>query len=149
MTPPAGGSWAIDLSAANQALFRRVFGAMFASVTPVEDVDAQGVDLVLKPSLMDFRISTPANGATKFFEAWISYRVGVYAPGSGRIAMLPIDAYGRSSNPLLGDDEALRQAARRALRDAATALVLKLPDQAYVRSALAQHRPAEGKDGQP
>lgn len=148
-TTPSGDQWAIELGAANEALFRRVFGAMFASVTPVADVDTAAVDLVLRPRLVDFQFSTPGTGGSRFFEAWVSYDIGVYAPNTGRIASLPIHAYGRSPNPMLGDDEALRQAIKRALRDAATALVLKLPDKPFLQPRQARSKSSSITGRQP
>lgn len=142
----AGGSdWTIDLGEANGELFRRLLTGIFQSVTDVQRINAgAGVDVVIRPKIADFQFSTPGRFGNGFFEAWIEYRVCVHRPDGAPIVDWPVTAYGRRADPLLRNSEALREAVELAMRDAAAALALRLPDEAALRTFLNDAEPASG-----
>jgi len=126
---PDDSEWQVDLGPAQSALFEQVLRGVFAQTVRVEGLDVEDVDGLLTPTLANFQVSTPELNQSKYYEAWLRYRVRLLDRDGREVETLEIKAYGRSADRLLGDDEALRAAVRDAMRDAAAVLVQRLQDQ--------------------
>ncbi len=121
--------WEIDLGEPVKATFQRTLDALYRDVRVTQTRDASAVDLIVVPTWEDAQISGPGRSHTEFHEAWLHFDVLLLDPHGERVDRWPIRAYGRSHDRLLGDDEAVAEAVDQALRDAATALILKLRGQ--------------------
>lgn len=132
--------WEINFGRANVVLFEKVFAGMFKQVTsvasPLKVLNPSalppGTKAVIKPILEDYQLSTPKQSKTKYFEVWIKYRMQLYDTKGKLIEDWPFTAYGRNQKELLGSSDALNEATRRAMRDAATAVVLDFMKQRKV-----------------
>lgn len=131
---PDGSNWTVELGKANSALFREMMTGLFASVKSVSSTTAPGSKAVIKPMVMDYQFSTPDQSKTEYFETWIKYQIEVYSASGQLVTEWPFTAYGRSQAGFLATEAALRQATKRAMRDAATAMTLELMQQPAVRA---------------
>ncbi|MEQ8798529.1 MAG: hypothetical protein RJQ08_02025 [Salinisphaeraceae bacterium] len=118
--------WDIGLGEPVEATFQRTLDALYRDVRVTDTQDASGVDLIVVPTWEDAQISGPGRSHTEFHEAWLHFDVRLLDGEGAQVDRWPIRAYGRSRDRLLGDNEAVAEAVERALRDAATALILKL-----------------------
>lgn len=118
--------WDIGLGEPVEATFQQTLDALYRDVRVTDTQDASGVDLIVVPTWEDAQISGPGRSHTEFHEAWLHFDVLLLDPRGSRVDRWPIRAYGRSHDRLLGDDTAVAEAVGRALRDTATALILKL-----------------------
>jgi hypothetical protein len=135
--------WSIDLGGSNAALFRQLFGHMFASVTLVgeeDDPGLMGLDALIEPSIDAFEFSTPTQSKTEAFAVWIRYRLKVYDREGNLISNWPVSAYGKSQTTSMNKDEALKRAAVLAMRDAAALMIMKF-DKVTRISELADEAP--------
>lgn len=122
--------WDIALGEPVESTFRRTLDALYREVRVTQTRDAAGVDLLVMPVWEDAQVSGPGGSHTEFHEAWLHFDVQLFDDQGKRVDRWPIRAYGRSHDRLLGDDKAVTEALDRALRDTATALILKLRGQA-------------------
>ncbi|MDT0617994.1 hypothetical protein RM531_05875 [Salinisphaera sp. P385] len=121
--------WNIGLGEPAEFTFGRTLDALYRDVRVTDTPDASGVDLIVVPTWADAQISGPGDSHGEFHEAWLHFDVRLLDDAGAQVDRWPIRAYGRSRDRLLGDDEAVAEAVERALRDAATALILKLRGQ--------------------
>lgn len=145
---PTGGSWEIDLGAANVGLFERVTAGMFQHVV-AGDVSVSAVDLRLQPALADFQFSTPEQNASAYYEAWLQYRIRVLRPDGTLITEWMLPAYGRAPEQTLAAEASMGSATRIAMRDAAAGMVLEFLREPAIRQALGlDASPADGRGEQ-
>lgn len=137
--PPQGDPrWQLSLGEAHAALFTNLFTGMFRSVRVIgpDAPPPPGVDLLIRPTVVEMELGVPAYLGGEFFQLWATYKMAVTDTNGKPVAAWTVEAYGRSPDPLLGDDEALRAAAVAALRDAAAVVAVMLPRNQAIRAAL-------------
>ncbi len=130
-------SWSIDLGRSNAALFEQLFAYMFSRVVvlaPGDDPQLMPIDALIEPSIDAFEFSTPEQSNTEAFAVWIRYRVKVYDTEGKLVSNWPVAAYGKSQTTMLGDSEALQQAAVLAMRDAAALMIMKFDNVTRISS---------------
>ncbi len=138
-----GGEYAIGLGKAQAAAFMRVLEAMFEKVVTVSSPAAgaatdPAIRGTLEPVLEDYAFVTPTDSGTSMYAASLRYTIRLYAPGGDLKDSWTFTGYGSqpsSSFPGAGDD-ALREATRLALRDAAAKLAAELREQAVGRGLM-------------
>ena len=121
--------WSIDLGASNRLLFTQLFGSMFSEFTVIdENTDAKElpIDALIEPTIDAFEFSVPSQSQTDEFAVWIRYRIKIFDSEGVQVANWPIAAYGKSQASTFGGDQALRQAAVLAMRDAAALIILQM-----------------------
>lgn len=121
--------WTIDLGKSNRLLFTQLFGSMFSDFQIVdESADPRDlpVDALIEPSIDAFEFSVPSQSQKDEFAVWIRYRIKIFDGEGVQVANWPIAAYGKSQATTFGGDEALRQAAVLAMRDAAALIILQM-----------------------
>ncbi|WP_372748597.1 hypothetical protein [Litorivivens sp.] len=135
--PEHGGEWTIRFRGANTQLFETVFRGLFQNLTVATDKDEIPEDaLVITPTMTDFQFSTPGMSKTDFYEVWIKYRLELAQPKNRIVHTWPFTAYGRDEKSGKPASNAMREASRRAMRDAAAAIVLNYPKQKVVKKHL-------------
>lgn len=137
-TLPDGSEWAMDLGAAQVAMFRTTFGSLFRELTLVEPGEAapRTVRIRLRPELRDFQFSTPGQSGKAYYEAWMAYRVEIRDAGGDQLGDWSFNAYGRSAERTLDATGSMSEAVRMALRDAAAVMALRFREQPAVRQLL-------------
>ena len=130
-------SWSIDLGRSNAALFEQLFAYMFANLVilgPDDDPMLMPIDALIEPSIDAFEFSTPEQSNTEAFAVWIRYRLKVYDPEGKLVSNWPVAAYGKSQTTMMGDSDALRNAAILAMRDAAALMIMKFDNVTRISS---------------
>ena len=129
--------WEVNFGRANVVLFQRVMAGMFKETLTREGVEPgplpPGSKAVIKPVMEDYQLSTPKQSKTKYYEVWIKYRLQVYNTEGSLVEDWPFTAYGRNRAGMLGAKDSLNEATRRAMRDAATAVVLDFMKQRKIQ----------------
>ena len=135
--PEHGGEWTLYFRDANVNLFTAIFQGLIENVTVVDKATAipDGA-FVITPAMKDFQFSTPGMSKTDFYEVWIKYQLELAQPKSRILHTWPFTAYGREEKDGKAASSAMREATRRAMRDAAAAIVLNYPKQKVVRKHL-------------
>ncbi len=135
--PEHGGEWTVYFGDANVNLFSAIFQGLIENVKVVEKASAipDGA-FVITPTMKDFQFSTPGMSKTDFYEVWIKYQLELAQPKSRVLHTWPFTAYGREEKDGKAASSAMREATRRAMRDAAAAIVLNYPKQKVVRKHL-------------
>ena len=153
---PERAAWTVEFGESNARLFQQIFTGMFKQLLILDQADLKqlppNIDILLQPVLMDYQISTPAVSKSDYFEVWIKYKLRVADTNRRPVTDWGFTAYGRTPKSGAGGPEsALQEATRRAMRDAAAAIVtgfLRQPGvQAYLngleRSIQAQRQSPE------
>ncbi len=124
---PDRAAWTVEFGESNARLFQQIFTGMFRQLVTLEQEGKAlppNIDILLQPVLMDYQISTPAVSKSDYFEVWIKYKLRVADPNRQPVTDWIFTAYGRTPKAGSGGPEAaLQEATRRAMRDAAAAIV--------------------------
>ena len=132
--PEQGADWTIVFGASQEKLFRSVFEGMFEQVTMVfSQDDIPDGATVLTPVMRDFQFSTPGMSKTDYYEVWIKYSLKLTQGGDKPVVDWAFTAYGREEDSGRSAAGAMREASRRAMRDAAAAIVLNFLKQPAAR----------------
>ena len=136
--PEQGTDWTIVFGDSQEKLFRSVFNGMFEQVELVFDAEAIPEDAtVFTPVMRDFQFSTPGMSKTDYYEVWVKYSLRL-SRGSGKPLLdWPFTAYGRE------------EASRRAMRDAAAAIVLNFLRQPAAKKYFAETTTADSGRNSP
>ena len=149
--PEQGTDWTIVFGDSQEKLFRSVFSGMFEQVELVFDAEAIPEDAtVFTPVMRDFQFSTPGMSKTDYYEVWVKYSLRL-SRGSGKPLLdWPFTAYGREED---GGGRsaagAMREASRRAMRDAAAAIVLNFLKQPAAKKYFAETTTADSGRNSP
>lgn len=136
--PEGGATWTIDFGNANARLFESIFRGMFSEVTLATSLDEVPDNAtVITPLMKDFQFSTPGMSKSEYYEVWIKYRLVLSSPKQKVLHEWPVTAYGREETSGKSASNAMREAGRRAMRDAAAAIVLNYQKQAAVKAHFA------------
>ena len=105
---------------------------------------------VFTPVMRDFQFSTPGMSKTDYYEVWVKYSLRL-SRGSGKPLLdWPFTAYGREED---GGGRsaagAMREASRRAMRDAAAAIVLNFLRQPAAKKYFAETTTADSGRNSP
>ena len=146
--------WEINFARANVILFKQVMAGIYQQVHSIPSNSDNlagtalpvGTKAVITPVMEDYQLSTPKQSKTKYFEVWIKYRMQLYDTSGKLIEDWPFTAYGRNRKDLLGASDALNEATRRAMRDAATAVVLDFMKQPKVNRFFYDSTAAKAKN---
>lgn len=132
--PEKGAEWSIVFGEANARLFDSVLRGMFEPLTVVNSLDevADGAT-VIRPVMHDYQFSTPGMNKGKYYEVWIKYSLQLLHPKNKQLLDWHFTAYGREEASGNSASGALQEASRRAMRDAAAAVVLGFTKQPRVR----------------
>ena len=126
----------IALGEAHANMFRRVLGALFASVyeDTGEGVLPNQTQLVIDVRLKNFQFSTPKQSHAPNCEAWISYELALSTPANQSVSTpLNLNAYGSASvSSGRSYPYYVRLALNRAIRDAGAQLIATLPNHAKI-----------------
>ncbi len=131
--------WAIDAGSSQKAIFDRVLGSLFERVVPVDGTRASGVDGIIEPAVEAMQFATPEETRLDVYEAWVRYRVRLYAPDGTLLAEHPFAAYGKAEKPgfLASKTDGLREAVGVALRDAGARFAVGFAETQGVKDWLA------------
>lgn len=142
--PEQGADWTVVFGDSQEKLFKSVFTGMFEQVELVFDAEAIPEDAtVFTPVMRDFQFSTPGMSKTDYYEVWIKYSLRL-SRGSGKPLLdWPFTAYGREEDSGRSAAGALREASRRAMRDAAAAIVLNFLKQPAAKKYFAETTTAD------
>lgn len=133
--PDKGVQWTIVFGEANAHLFESVLRGMFATLSVVYALDEVADNaVVIRPIMHDYQFSTPGMSKGEYYEVWIKYSLQLLQPKKRELLNWHFTAYGREEASGNSASAAMREASRRAMRDAAAAVVLGFPKQARVRS---------------
>ncbi|MBB3047503.1 hypothetical protein FHR99_001769 [Litorivivens lipolytica] len=128
--PEQGADWTIVFGSSQEKLFKSVFAGMFEEVSLVFEEKAIPDDaLVLTPVMRDFQFSTPGMSKSDYYEVWIKYSLKLARGGGEPMLNWAFTAYGREEKSGRSAAGAMREASRRAMRDAAAAIVLNFMKQ--------------------
>jgi hypothetical protein len=123
--------WKVDLGAGHDELFRNIFGTSFASVQVFDSQAAAraapGLQAIFEPEIEQFSFVTDNETGGEYWAVTIRYRIAVLAQGGESIDNLTLTGYGSSRAGRAGN--ALTQATRSAMRDAAAKFLVQLPRQ--------------------
>lgn len=137
--PERGADWTIVFGASQEKLFKSVFEGMFEQVTMVfSQDDIPGGATVLMPVMRDFQFSTPGMSKTDYYEVWIKYSLRLTQGGGKPVVDWAFTAYGREEDAGPSAAGAMREASRRAMRDAAAAIVLNFLKQPAAKKYFAE-----------
>lgn len=115
----------IDLGARQTRMFGITFDALFDRRVDVnsEAIAADGLDLILRPELIEYSFISPRETGTGFYAASMRYRIVVMRSDQSVVGFVPFVAYGKSRSGLLNQADSLGEATTMALRDASAALI--------------------------
>ncbi len=117
--------WNIQFGVANVALFTQIMQGMFEGVGVVNQlVPGRRYATVIKPRMLDYQLSTPSLSSSDYYEVWIKYELEILTGNGQSVTSWPFTAYGRNPKQFGAAEAALAEATRRAMRDAAAAVVL-------------------------
>jgi hypothetical protein len=128
--PELEPEWEIRLGQANLLMFRKLFGAMFTATVELESDPAMpipdGIDFIIEPTLEELEFSVPRQSATDQYVVWLKYKLTMLLPDGQLISNWRITAYGQEDQGDfgMGSENAMRDAAIKALRDAAANIAI-------------------------
>lgn len=132
--PEKGAQWTIFFGESNARLFESVLRGMFEPLTVVYSLDDAADDATLiRPVMHDYQFSTPGMSKGDYYEVWIKYSLQMLQPKNKQLLDWHFTAYGREESSGNSASSAMQEASRRAMRDAAAAIVLGFTKQAKVR----------------
>ncbi|MEM6936012.1 MAG: hypothetical protein AAF552_06120 [Pseudomonadota bacterium] len=121
------GKLTFELGTKQQAVYDKIFGALFEQTIPVpspdQDNSSYGVDLVLEPVLEEYAFLSPAETATNFYAVSMKYQIRLYSDQGTIVGYWPFVAYGKDRKRFVNGNQSLGEATTLALRDAAAAMV--------------------------
>lgn len=137
----------IDLGARQTRMFGITFDALFDRQVAVggDGAGAGGVDLILRPELLEYSFISPRETGTGFYAASMRYRVVVMRADQSVVGFVPFVAYGKSRSGLLNQADSLGEATTMALRDASAALITVFK-QEIAKEAWRRPRPGSTSD---
>ena len=128
--PELEPEWQIRLGEANLRMFRALFAGMFETVIelptdPAATIDP-AIDFIIEPELEELEFSVPNQSGTDQFVVWLKYKLTLLRPDGQLINNWRITAYGQEDQGKMGmgSEEAMKDAAIKALRDAGASIVL-------------------------
>jgi hypothetical protein len=128
--PELEPEWEIRLGQANLLMFRKLFGAMFTETIELQADPAMpvpdNIDFIIEPKLEDLEFSVPRQSATDQYVVWLKYKLTLLLPDGQLISNWRITAYGQEDegDMGMGSENAMRDAAIKALRDAAANIAI-------------------------
>ncbi len=121
------GKLEFELGTKQQAVYDKIFAALFEQVISVPSADADnsayGVDLVLEPVLQEYAFLSPRETATNFYAVSMKYQIRLYSDQGVIVGYWPFVAYGKDRKQFVNGNQSLGEATTLALRDAAAAMV--------------------------
>ncbi len=124
-------SWKVELGPGHDELFREVFGTSFSSVQVFDSEAAAraapGLQAVFEPEIEQFSFVTDNETGGEYWAVTIRYRIAVLGQAGATIDNLTLTGYGSSRAGRSGN--ALTEATRAAMRDAAAKFLVQLPRQ--------------------
>lgn len=134
---PDDVTWSFSIGESNRKLFDKIFTTLMQRAVEVGDGESlEGLDAVIEPSVVALEFSLPRQSRSDQYAVWIRYLLRVSDTDGELITELPISAYGQSDSKLLNGDDSMRQAAIRAMRDAAVSIIVGFPQDEKIRQAL-------------
>lgn len=126
--------WTVHFGRSNTALFEQIMRGIFTEVivTEAADIEAAARDkakAILQPSMLSYQLSTPSQSNTDYYEVWIKYQLSLKQADGKQLDNWEFTAYGRNKSALFAAEQALNEATRRAMRDAAAVVVLDMMKQ--------------------
>ncbi len=135
-----GATWSVDLGSSNVRLFDQIFNALFSSTVRLESLSdrpaATELDAIIAPDIEEYAFLAPSESGSHFWAVSIRYRMELYDGEGNELANWPVVAYGKSRSRAMRGDESLSEATSYALRDAAAALAVELPELPEVMALL-------------
>lgn len=129
--------WSIQLGDANSALFGPLIESMFTETTVISELPATAdLDAVMRPQLDKFEFDVPVGSDAKFVEVWLQYTMHLTGPDGTVISEWPVTGYGKSKVGRLRNNESLRKAAVRAMREVGAQIVTKFSSQPGIEAWL-------------
>lgn len=133
--------WTVQLGPISERMLDTVFGALFASTTRIDELaGAQQLvpapDLVIRPTVAAFELSTPALSGTPHFAVWVRYQLELRDAAGAPLLSWPVTGYGQAGTGGMSDTASVERATLLALRDAAATIAVELPRQPQVRALL-------------
>lgn len=123
--------WKVDLGPGHEELFRSLFGTSFTSVQVFDSEaaarSAAGLQALFEPKIEQFSFVTDSETGGEYWAVTIRYRIAVLGQAGESIDNLTLTGYGSSRAGRAGN--ALTQATRAAMRDAAAKFLVQLPRQ--------------------
>jgi len=145
---PDDVTWTFSIGESNRKLFDKIFTTLMERAVEVSDGDSlNGLDAIIEPRVVALEFSLPRQSRSDQYAVWIRYMLRVLDNEGQLISELPISAYGQSDSKLLNGDDSMRQAAIRAMRDAAVSIIVGFPADEKIRQALLEipgEKPLEG-----
>ncbi|HWL63073.1 MAG TPA: hypothetical protein VNQ32_09765 [Steroidobacteraceae bacterium] len=123
--------WKIDLGPGHEELFRTIFGTSFSSVQVFDSEaaarSAGNLQAIFEPEIEQFSFVTDSETGGEYWAVTIRYRIAVLGQAGEAIDNLTLTGYGSSRAGRAAN--ALTQATRAAMRDAAAKFLVQLPRQ--------------------
>ncbi len=127
--------WKVQFGIANVALYTQMMEGMFERVEVVNKLNPnRRYGTIIKPRMADYQLSTPTLSSTDYYEVWIKYELEVLTGKGTPVTSWPFTAYGRNPKKFGAAESALAEATRRAMRDAAAAVVLDFMNEPAVKA---------------
>lgn len=147
--PTLEPEWDIRLGNANLMMFRALFAGMFTTVVELDSTtDETGpapIDFIIEPKLEELEFSSPNQSGTDQYVVWLRYNLKLLMPDGQLISDWRITAYGQEDKRSLGmgSENAMQDAAIKALRDAAANIVVGFHSAPGVRQSVLTTTEAE------
>ena len=131
--PELQAEWTIKLGAANLEMFRTLFNGMFIKTIELDpnskEVFDPEIDFIIEPKLEEVEFSVPQQSGTDQFVVWLRYNLKLLQADGQLIDDWRITGYGQQDKGDLGmgSENAMKEAAIMALRDAAANIVVGFP----------------------
>ncbi len=123
--------WKIDLGPGHEELFRSIFGTAFTSLQVFDSEAAAraagNLQAIFEPEIEQFSFVTDGETGGEYWATTIRYRIAVLGQGGEAIDNLTLTGYGSSRAGRAAN--ALTQATRAAMRDAAAKFLVQFPRQ--------------------
>ena len=131
--PELQAEWTIKLGTANLQMFRTLFNGMFIKTIELDDISQANsnpeIDFIIEPKLEEVEFSVPQQSGTDQFVVWLRYNLKLLQPDGQLIGAWRITGYGQQDkgDMGMGSENAMKNAAITALRDAAANIVVGFP----------------------
>lgn len=128
--PELQAEWTIKLGAANLEMFRTLFNGMFIKTIELDPISKEvfnpEIDFIVEPKLEEVEFSVPQQSGTDQFVVWLRYNLKLLQPDGQLIGEWRITGYGQQDkgDMGMGSENAMKEAAITALRDAAANIVV-------------------------
>ncbi len=145
-----GATWSIDLGSSNVRLFDQIFNALFNRTVRLETLDDRPagaeLDAIISPVIEEYAFLAPSESGSQFWAVSIRYRMELYDGNGAELANWEVVAYGKSRSRAMRGDESLSEATSYALRDAAAALAVEIPELPEVMALVDPPPPESDQD---